>query len=321
MILPMKKLTDTEKRILIKIAKMYYFEELTQQEIANFFDISRSKVSRSLTQAKEQGIVHIYIDDEFSEEQLLEKSLRDKFGIHEVCVVNETASNPEALYHQMGGVLTRILDNKLRDGDTLGLTAGFTLNSISGSMGAVVRKNLHIVPLIGGIGVEGAPWQINQAMMVFSEKLKADYFVMNAPSYCSSETAREILLNEPEIRRVLDMIRKCSVAVVGIGEMSESATLLSTNSMRLEDIQELKAKHTAASIGTNFFDKDGRLIDAAISKRTIGATIQDLRTIPNVIAIAHGVQKAAAITSALRSGLVDILITDIETAKLIDQET
>lgn len=313
----MKKNNSIEKRMLVKIAKMYYFDELTQQQIANYFNISRSSVSRALTQAKQQGIVHIYIDDEYSEEQLVEKRLHDQYGIREACVVNVNSSNKEELNKQVGGVMTRIMAGLLNDDDTIGLMAGSTVNSVCENVGMVNRKGLKIVPMAGGMGVKSAPWQVNQATMALSEKWNADYYVLNSPSYVSSEKAREIIVNEPGIKTVLDLMKSCNVAIVGIGEMEDGASLYRLGGISHQDIEKLIKNNTAASLGAAFIDEDGKIIDTDVSKRMICVTPEELKQIPTVIAVAYGKNKVKAIEAVLKSGLIDILITDLQTANMI----
>ncbi|MEZ4607345.1 MAG: sigma factor-like helix-turn-helix DNA-binding protein [Deinococcales bacterium] len=45
----------------LKVARMYYYQELSTQEIADSLGLSRSKVSRLLSYAKSQGLVEIRI--------------------------------------------------------------------------------------------------------------------------------------------------------------------------------------------------------------------------------------------------------------------
>jgi DNA-binding transcriptional regulator LsrR (DeoR family) len=54
----MATVTD-RKKLLYKIAKAYYEENLTQEEIGKLFGLSRIKVSRLLQQARDERIVHI----------------------------------------------------------------------------------------------------------------------------------------------------------------------------------------------------------------------------------------------------------------------
>ena len=47
--------------ILVRIARMYYDQELTQLDISRRLRISRQKVQRMLVRAKQEGIVRISI--------------------------------------------------------------------------------------------------------------------------------------------------------------------------------------------------------------------------------------------------------------------
>ena len=50
--------------LLARIAWMYYIQGLTQEEIARKLDFSRTKVTRLLAQAREEGVVEINISRE-----------------------------------------------------------------------------------------------------------------------------------------------------------------------------------------------------------------------------------------------------------------
>jgi deoxyribonucleoside regulator len=51
----------SEAEILVRVARMYYEHGLNQQEIAGRVGLSRSRISRLLTKAREAGIVQVTI--------------------------------------------------------------------------------------------------------------------------------------------------------------------------------------------------------------------------------------------------------------------
>jgi len=55
---------------LLAVARLYYEDDLSQQQIADRLGVSRSTVSRLLQLAREQGIVHIEIRPPTSVSQL-----------------------------------------------------------------------------------------------------------------------------------------------------------------------------------------------------------------------------------------------------------
>jgi DNA-binding transcriptional regulator LsrR (DeoR family) len=46
----------------------------------------------------------------------------------------------------------------------------------------------------------------------------------------------------------------------------------------------------------------------------IGLTIEEMMHIPNTIAVAMGLYKAKAILGGLRTGVIDVMCTDLQTA-------
>ena len=85
------------------------------------------------------------------------------------------------------------------------------------------------------------------------------------------------------------MFGSVSVALVGIGAREDGA----------------------GHILVHVFDREGRIIAA---ERSIALTVAQLRR-TRVIAVAAGRRKRDAVAGALRSGLLDVLVTDAPCAK------
>ena len=74
-------------------------------------------------------------------------------------------------------------------------------------------------------------------------------------------------------------------------------------------------------ISLRFFDADGGFVKTPLDDRVIGMSLEELSKIGRVIALAGGQSKTAAIRGALRTGVIDLLITDQFTAaRLVGQE-
>ncbi|HEY5365861.1 MAG TPA: sugar-binding transcriptional regulator, partial [Casimicrobiaceae bacterium] len=70
----------------VRAAWLYYVEGLTQEAIARAMNLSRTKVIRLLSAAREQGVVRIRIDAKGSEQLALERELIAAYGLDEVLV-------------------------------------------------------------------------------------------------------------------------------------------------------------------------------------------------------------------------------------------
>ena len=98
--------------------------------------------------------------------------------------------------------------------------------------------------------------------------------------------------------------------------MTPNATLLAASHILGDDLGALLAQGAVGSMNSRFFDIDGRPVEH-LDRRTVAIEWADLAAIPQVIAIAAGSAKAVAIRAAVRSGAIDVLITDEETAEAI----
>ena len=68
-------------QMLVKVAKMYYLDNMNQNEIANEIGVSRPLISKYLSDAKELGIVKIQIHDLLEDEIDEIDVLKDMYGI------------------------------------------------------------------------------------------------------------------------------------------------------------------------------------------------------------------------------------------------
>ncbi len=73
-----KNQQTAEDELLVRIAWLYYMEELTQAEIADRLNMSRIKITRYLKQAREKGIVQINIQSNNSNVLELESALSNR---------------------------------------------------------------------------------------------------------------------------------------------------------------------------------------------------------------------------------------------------
>ena len=70
-----------------------------------------------------------------------------------------------------------------------------------------------------------------------------------------------------------------------------------------------------------FFDADGRFVDTTVNERVLGIGVDELRAIPRRVGFAGGSHKHGAIRAAVRGGWVNVLITDVHTARFLADGT
>ena len=88
--------TKDEKILMTEVSILYYEKKHTQQEIANFMNLSRQTVSKLLNDAVKENIVEIKIHNPKKDCEELEALICERFGINK-CVVCGSTSRNESL--------------------------------------------------------------------------------------------------------------------------------------------------------------------------------------------------------------------------------
>ena len=104
--------------------------------------------------------------------------------------------------------------------------------------------------------------------------------------------------------------------LVGIGTIEPSPLLVQSGNALPEDgLAELRRLGAVGDVCFRFFDEYGVLVKSAIDQRVVGITPVQPLQVPRRIGVAGGRRKHAAIRAALVGGWVNVLITDLETAR------
>ena len=181
-----------ELKLLSKIARLYYLEDLNQQAIADKLNISRTKVSRYLTKARKEKVVEIRINSQREKFEDLERDIEKKFGIKE-CLLVSSSEDIRETYIQMAVSLTSLLERFLKDGDFMGIGWGTTLKSVAGYLEPEKRIAIKVIPLLGGLGKTGIEVHTNSVAKTIADRFGGTGYVLHSPAVLDSREAKEIL--------------------------------------------------------------------------------------------------------------------------------
>lgn len=306
-----------DKRLLYQIAYRYYELEHTQQQIAESLQMSRSQVSRALRQAREDGIVALRVIDPDLGHEDLEGDLRARFGLKDAVVVSGGREPAPFFIENLANAAARYVVSHLKEHAVLGLSWGATLREFAGALTFLRPAPLEItvVPMLGSLGQVTPDLQINELGVRVARALGGSNVFLHAPSFVDTPQARQAIISDSTIRNVVDLWRQISLAVVGIGTFRPPSTLLERGGFPDFELADLVKKKAVGDICMRFFDIDGAPVDAGLDGRIIGVTLAELKRITPVVAVAGGLNKAQAILGALRTGVIDVLVTDDGTAR------
>lgn len=308
------------KRQLIKIAKYYYVDGLTQEEIAKRMSLSRQKVGRLIQKLIPEGIVKISIDDSLDTYLDLEQSLEQKFNLKEVVIASTQESNHLTL-DAIGKAGAQYLDRVIKPNSNIGIAWGRTLTYVSQHI-VKERTNLNasIVQLAGGVFPYGHFFngelsrQSGEITRDISLKLGAKPYLMNNPLIVDNAEAKKILIQESTVSSVLKKAEACDIAMLSIASLGKSVSPFVEGVLGNEELKYLTDKKAVGNFLFHYFDIEGKIIDAPFYERLICADLEALKKIPLKVCISGTREKINAIYGGILGGFVDVLITDSDTA-------
>lgn len=313
---------EPEKRELIyRIARDYYEKNKTQQEIAQKYAISRVMVSRLLQKAIEEKIVEIRIHPPKNPYLSLENDLEVKFNLKEVIIAKGVEGKYHATLDEIGKKAASYLLRLLNGTEKISISWGETLLSLINYLPAESFPELQIIQMIGGLGFPYEEISGTDLTRRMANRLNAQARILNAPGIVKTKEVCLELLQDPQVNATLTRAMEADIAVVGIGQFSDSSFLIKSDSiLSKDDIEVLKSHQAAGDICLRFFNNKGKMIGSEINDRVIGLTINEIKALPRVIGVAGGESKKIPLKAALQNDILDVLITDHLTAQYLLQD-
>ena len=311
---------------LADIVEMYYFGKMSQKAIADKLGISRSMVSYLLEDAREKGVVEIHINRSISRAIVMEYEFKKRFSLREVHIIERKSVDDVELMSILGKVGADVLKRLLLETTILGLGWGVGVRSVVQALSSCLLPDVQVVQLTGGVGAPNRGIDGTEVTRKAGETLSAATYYMNAPVIMENGEVAAALRIDHTIKAVLDLGKKTQLAVAGIGTINpEASSQYAAGYLSLDELQFLQGLGVVGDIYNRFFNILGQqVLVPTIDPRVIGITWQDINRIDTVLGIATGREKIAAILGAIRTGLVDILITDDVSAENVlhlDEET
>jgi len=309
-----------EAQLMVQVARMYYENNLTQEDIALRFNLSRQKVSRLLIEARVHGIVKIMIYDPNPADPNLQEELKSRFGLHAVVLASGEKLEGEQLRAAIGLTASEYLQETIQEDQTIGIGWGRTLFESINLLRKNAARQINVIPLIGGVGDISAFFQVNELARRLAEAFSGTYRHLYAPAFIQDDRVLESLLKTQEIAQVMEQWKQIDSAIVGIGqvELQEISSMFFADHITPATLAQLEANGAVGDICARFFDLLGRKVYPTTG--VIGIDLETLKTIPEVIAIAGGSEKVRAVLGALRGGYIKTLITDTATARAVLEE-
>lgn len=315
--------TDQEQQLLVRLAWLYYVGGHSQEEISEQTGLSRFKILRLLSKAREAKIVKISIDHHSIETHQLADALTRRFGLLE-CIVTPplgATSDPHAdegrARSAVGICAAAFLARRLQGATppVVGLAWGRTIAAMVDEMPKLNRPDARFVSLMGSLSrtARTNPFEVVQKL---AETCGGEAYILPAPFITDSEEDYQIIMAQSLVRQTLALAQKADFYIASFGDCSKNSFIHQYGLLRSEEIEEVIASGAVADMLGKFFSRDGKPVPSKLNYRTPGVSLDDMAK-HEIVLLAAGVAKAEAAAALLRSGLINRLIVDGDLAKVL----
>ena len=290
-----------------------YVGGLTQDQIAAELGISRQRAQRLVSRAREEGLIHVRLHHRIGACLDLETALKDRFGLQRARVMpslGQGADPVRAIAPAAAAELERFLN--METPLTIALGTGRALRGMVDAMEAMDAPRHRLVSLIGNIAPDGSA-SFFDVVMRLADKVQAPHYPMPVPVISPTPEENAAFHALGPIRKVVELAQTADVVFVGVGQMSDDAPLLKDGFVTRSELDEMQAAGATGEVAGWVFDSEGEYIDVGTNRRTGGVRVAPGLDRPSV-GIAAGASMIPAIRAALKSRMINGLVTDEPTA-------
>jgi DNA-binding transcriptional regulator LsrR (DeoR family) len=300
--------------LMASLARGHFIRGKSKIELAEEFGLSRFKVARLIDEARDSGLVRIEIRHHGEIDVDLSARLGERFGLTHSIVVDTPEDDAASLRDHLGRAAAELLSEVITAEDVLGLAWARAVSAMVRSLRPL--PGTAVVQLTGALSIpDGLDTSVDVVRDAASSSGGTAHLFYAPFTVPDAATARALRL-QPEVARAFDQLPLVTKAVAGIGLWQPGQSTLYDASPEA-DREELRRLGVCADISGVFLDSDGEPVKTELAERMIGINHEQMRAIPELIAIPYGVAKAPAVLAALRSGLIGGLVTHTALAQQV----
>ena len=295
---------------------LYYVARQTQDEIARQLNTSRQSAQRLVALAMSEGLVKVRLEHPIARCMELADTIKQRFGL-QFCDVTPSINNDANSTIGLGQAVAAVIERTLKSDTpkTIAFGTGRVLRSCADELGLMHCPQHKVVSLVGNISKTGIATRYDVAVHI-ADRVKAQHYPMPIPVIAGSEAEREQLLQQAHVKRIQTLAQQADITFVGIGNLGTSSPLYIDGFIDDDEMNSLSHAGATGEIISWIYNKEGVILDSPINRRVTSCKLSISSEKP-VVGIAAGLNKRDAILGALRSKLINSLITTETTAQAL----
>ena len=297
--------------LAVRAAELYYDQDKTQDEIGAVLGITRWKVGRLLSYAREQGIVRIEIVHPRARRGALERALVERYGLRAAVVVPAGSDDPQ---RQVAAAAADYLTALRPVPRTLGVSWGRTMFDVAESLGQGWATGVTVVQVNGGVSLNRRAGTAAATAAMIADKASGHAVLLPSPAILERIETKRAIEADRTVAAVLDLAREASAIVYSAGVADESSVLVDSGYLTSDDVAELVRRGAVGDVIGRYIDADGNTVDPSLDERTVGLSHAQLRAAELAVFVIAGESKHDVARAVVANGLCTVVVTDEATA-------
>ncbi|KDA06279.1 transcriptional regulator [Microbacterium sp. CH12i] len=308
-----------EDLLTVRVAELYYDEAKTQDEIGALLKISRWKVGRLLTQAREKGIVRIEIVHPRARKLGLERELTERFGLADAIVV-PTPDDASTTLDRVAQAAADYLAAHRPVPRTLGISWGRTLTAVAEALPERWAHGVTVVQLNGGVSLNRRSGGAASLAMTIAQRAGGQAMLLPSPAILERVETKQAIEADRTVSAILEQAAEAQTYLFSAGPADASSAHVENGYLKPADVEELARRGAVGDVLGRYIDADGNIVDAQLDARTVGVSLDRLRAVKHSIFVTAGAAKHDIARTVVTSGLCSVLVTDETTARALLEE-
>ena len=304
---------DNAEALTVRVAELYYEDDKTQDEIGTILGITRWKVGRLLSLAREQGIVRISIVHPRSRQGALERQLCERYSLTGAIVVSELASGGD-LQDRVTRAAADYLASLRLEEDSLGVSWGKTLSAVADHLENDWARGISVVQVNGGVSLTTTVDTAAATAVTIARKGAGSAVLLPSPAILERAETKRVIESDRTVAGVLALASQASVYLYSAGVADGTSALVDSGYLTPADVAKLVAHGAVGDVVGRYIDAEGLIVDPALDERTIGLGLDQLRAADAAIFVVAGAAKHEIARAVVSSGLCTVVVTDEATA-------
>ena len=308
-----------DELLMVRVAELSYDEDKTQDEIGALLKISRWKVGRLLTQARERGIVRIEIVHPRARRLGLERALVERFGLAEAVVV-PSPSGEESTLDRVAQAAADFLTTLRPVPRTLGVSWGRTLRAVAEALTDGWAHGVTVVQLNGGVSLNRRSGGAAGLAGMIAQRASGHVSLLPSPAILERVETKLAIEADRTVAAVLEEATQAQAFLFTAGPCDASSAHVENGYLSVQDVEELARRGAVGDVLGRYVDADGNIVDPQLDARTVGVGLARLREAKTAIFVTAGPAKHDIARTVVSSGLCSVLVTDETTARALLEE-